>query len=111
MGIVHGLNVGSRTINAITFEDGMKIGRLSDTFDFGMETQKNNSIQGMAHEIAGRIGALKWQDNDPIYLCGGGASVISTELMKYYSQVRLTPNPNYTDAEAFYRIAREIYER
>ena len=30
----------------------MKIGRLSDTFNFGMETQKTNNIQGMAREIA-----------------------------------------------------------
>lgn len=108
-GIIHGLNIGSRTVNAITFEDHQKIGRLSDTFDFGMETQKIRNISGMAREIAARIGAMKWQENEPIYLSGGGASSIQTELMKYYSQVRLTSNPIYIDADAFYRIAREIY--
>jgi plasmid segregation protein ParM len=108
-GIIHGLNIGSRTINAITFEDGMKIGRLSDTFDFGMETQKSNSIQGMAREIAARIGQMKWKEDEPIYLCGGGASSISTELMRYYSKIRLTTNPIFTDAEAFYMIAREVF--
>lgn len=107
--IIHGLNIGSRTVNAITFQEGMKIGRLSDTFDFGMETQKSNSIKAMAREIAALISRMKWHEDEPIYLCGGGASVISTELMRYFSQVRLTPNPIYTDVEAFYLIAREVY--
>lgn len=108
-GIIHGLNIGSRTVNAITFEDQLKIGRLSDTFDFGMETQKSNSAQGMAKKIAGLIGAMKWHQDEPVYLCGGGAAYIQSDLMKYFSNVRMTPNPLYLDAEGFYRIAREIY--
>ncbi|WEG14181.1 ParM/StbA family protein [Pullulanibacillus sp. KACC 23026] len=109
-GVIHGLNIGSRTVNAITFEDGVKIGRLSDTFDFGTLTNKSKNTLGMGKEIAGRISQLKWHEEEPIYLCGGGASEVVSELMRYYRMIRITPDPMFTDAEAFYKIAREVYE-
>jgi plasmid segregation protein ParM len=111
LGVVRGLNIGSRTVNAITFNDGIKIGRESDTFDFGMESVKTKDHSAMARAIASKTGSLKWKREDKLFLIGGGATDLYFELLKYYPNARVPLHPIYTDAEAFLKIAREIYGR
>lgn len=106
---IRGLNIGSRTVNAITFRDGVKIGKESDTFDFGMETIKTKDYSAMARAIAAKTGSLKWKKNDQIYVCGGGVFELYEPLLKYYPQLAKTKNPIYTDAEALFLTAEEIY--
>jgi plasmid segregation protein ParM len=108
-GVVRGLNIGSRTVNAITFNDGIKVGRESDTFDFGMESVKSKDPAAMARAIASKTGLLKWKREDKVFLIGGGATDLYFELLKYYPNARVPMNPIFTDAEAFFNIAREIY--
>jgi plasmid segregation protein ParM len=110
-GVVRGLNIGSRTVNAITFRDEKKIGRESDTLDFGMETVKTKDVAAMARAIASKTGALKWHKEDRVYLCGGGATDLYNDILKYYPNAKVTMNPVYTDAEAFYYTARAIYDQ
>jgi plasmid segregation protein ParM len=110
-GTVRGLNIGSRTVNAITFKDEIKVGRESDTFDFGMESVKSKDPAAMARAIASKTGSLKWKREDKVYLIGGGATDLYFELLKYYPDARVPMNPVYTDVEAFFKIAREIYGR
>lgn len=106
---IRGLQIGSRTVNAITFRDGKKIGKESDTFDFGTESGKNRDSLAMARAIAAKTGALKWKRDDKVYICGGGATKLYNDLFSYYPNTKLVVNPIFSDAEAFYYIAREIY--
>lgn len=106
---LRGLNIGSRTVNAITFRDEMKIGKESDTFDFGTESGKSKDRYEMARGIAGLVGSLKWKKEDQIMLGGGGASAVAEHLKKFYSNISIVQNPVFMDAEALYNTAREIY--
>jgi plasmid segregation protein ParM len=108
-GIIRGLNIGSRTVNAITFKDGDKIGRESDTFNFGSESGKSRDRYAMARAIAAKTGALKWKEGEKIFVFGGGAFEVYPHVSKFYPHAVLTNNPVFTDAEAFYLTAREIY--
>jgi plasmid segregation protein ParM len=106
---LRGLNIGSRTVNAITFRDEEKIGRESDTFDFGTESGKSKNRFEMARAIAGKTGALKWKKEDELLLGGGGAAEIVEHLKQYYPLAKVVDNPVFLDAEALYNTAREIY--
>lgn len=108
---LRGLNIGSRTVNAITFRDEEKIGRESDTFDFGTESGKSRNRFDMVRAIAGKTGALKWKKDDEVLLCGGGAAEIVDHLQEYYPLAKVVDNPVYLDAEALYQTAVEIYGR
>lgn len=109
--IVRGLNIGSRTVNAITFRDEEKIGRESDTFDFGTESGKSKNRFEMARAIAGKTGSLKWKKDDEVLLGGGGAAEIVEHLKQFYPLVKVVENPVFLDAEALYNTAVEIYGR
>lgn len=106
---VRGLNIGSKTVNAITFTDRTKIGRESDTFDIGMETGKTKDPFSLARATAAKTGALKWKRDDEIYILGGGAQEVAKHLKQYYSSLILTDDPLFDDARAYYETAREIY--
>jgi plasmid segregation protein ParM len=106
---LRGLNIGSRTVNAITFRNEEKIGRESDTFDFGTESGKNKNRFDMARAIAAKTGGLKWKKDDELLLGGGGAAEVIEHLKQFYPGAKLVGNPVYLDAEALYNTAREIY--
>lgn len=106
---VRGLNIGSRTVNAITFRDEMKIGRESDTFDFGTESGKSKNRFDMARAVAAKTGALKWKKDDEVYLSGGGAAELFEHLLPFYPGAKIVMNPVFMDAEALYNTAVEIY--
>lgn len=108
-GTVRGLNIGSRTVNAITFRDSEKIGRESNTLDFGMESVKTKDTTAIARAIASATGAMRWKQSDRVYICGGGSTELFNDLLRFYPNAKLTINPALIDAEAFYEIAREIY--
>jgi plasmid segregation protein ParM len=108
-GTIRGVNIGSRTVNLITFKDGEKIGKESDTLDFGMESVRTKDLTAIARAIASKAGAMKWKNSDRLYVCGGGATDLHDELSKFYPNSKITMNPTLIDAEAFYHIARAIY--
>lgn len=108
---LRGLNIGSRTVNAITFRDEEKIGKESDTFDFGTESGKSKNRFEMARAIAGKTGSLKWKKDDEVLLGGGGAAEIVEHLKQFYPLAKVVENPVFSDAEALYRTAVEIYGR
>jgi plasmid segregation protein ParM len=108
---VRGINVGSRTVNALTFQNGQKIGQASDTFDFGMETGKSKDPAAIARAIASCTGSLKWKREDDIRLIGGGAAEIQFYLDNYYENISVPSMPRYADARAFFDAASEIYGR
>jgi plasmid segregation protein ParM len=109
---IRGLNIGSRTVNAITFKDEEKIGRESDTFDFGTESGKSRDRVAMARAIAAKTGGdLKWKRDDELLLAGGGAAEVIEHLKQYYPLAKVVDNPVFLDAEALYNTAVEIYGR
>ncbi|MUK89175.1 hypothetical protein GMD78_12405 [Ornithinibacillus sp. L9] len=108
-GTVRGLQVGSRTVNAITFKDGQKIGKESDTFDFGTESGKNRDSSAIARATIANTGSLKWKKDDLLFLCGGGSTKVYNHIKRYYRNANMVLNPVFSDSEAFYYIAREIY--
>jgi plasmid segregation protein ParM len=108
-GTVRGLNIGSMTVNAITFTNEEKIGRESDTFDIGMESGKSKDYSAMARAIASKTGALKWKQTDKVYICGGGATELYTDLLRFYPNAKITISPVRHDVDSFYETAREIY--
>jgi plasmid segregation protein ParM len=107
--LVRGLDIGSRTVNALTIKDQRKIGIQSTTINFGMNTGKSTSIPDMTNAIAGKVFKLGWNRNDVIFAYGGGVYQLQTELKKHFSNIEVCNDPLFCNAEAYYLLARKLY--
>ncbi len=123
IGLVHMLDIGSGTVNAITIKDKKIINNSSSTFNFGAETIKNKSdMSGMARGIIQNTTKLKWHKDDFVLVCGGIADRVATHLQGHFKNIEvLNPqfqykdgvtiaHPVYANAIGFYNIAKGIFK-
>lgn len=84
-GPINIIDVGSGTINCIHFLNKRIVDRKSKTLPFGSETSKYGvNFEGMASGIFKNMSAT-WDKDDPTYICGGSAKLITPCLKRYYS--------------------------
>lgn len=102
-GRYHLVDVGSRTVNFATMENGRWIDRLSGSMDFGLETVQNISHSMFARmtvaELSRRVGTLSL-----IVLSGGLAETLFEYFRPYSDKVEVHPDPLFANAQAFYDL-------
>ncbi|MCT4593209.1 MAG: ParM/StbA family protein [Anaeromicrobium sp.] len=123
------IDIGYKTINLVVFENMKFIDKYSFTVNFGMHQvynmiykrlsraeditpeQAENIKTGPEYDVlANRI------DNDvnkfwgntsfKIFLCGGGAHLLG----KYFPQFFVMDNPEYANANGYFKIAQMLYK-
>lgn len=118
------IDIGSGTVNCVSFVDKRHINTASATFNFGMETLANGaSLAEVSRGIVRATTSLKWRKNDLIYVCGGVANDILPFISEHYTQAQLlTPflrldnghitsvSPIYANAVGNYEVARRTYK-
>lgn len=104
------LDIGSGTINAISFEDYRVTNFNSDTFNYGTEVMP---LMEVVESVIQDTTALGWSVNERIYVCGGSAGEITQYIKKHYTNVEvLTPTlagkvlaPKFANAAGYYNLA------
>lgn len=106
------INLGSRTINAMTVQNGRIWDRESGCLDWGMfELDHAGDTPRVRDEFARRIKAglsKLWltytPDSDIIVLTGGGALRIGEQLRDQFTVVHIPDNPIFEDARGMYEM-------
>ena len=106
------IDVGSGTVNFGTLIDRRYTDLGSGTMVMGMETVINPDPAAFARQIAAFAIRLGWSNSETVHLCSGGAESLQPELSKHFGGAEII-KPGMTvfaNAEAFYLIARKLYE-
>lgn len=85
-GIVHYIDVGSGTVNCVTFKDGLYVMDKSTTLHFGTEVSLDDEevyLPGLADGICSKVSKL-WKANANVYIGGGCANHIIEEIKNYF---------------------------
>jgi plasmid segregation protein ParM len=107
-GVVRVLDIGSATVNYGTLKDVRFIDKGSWTEMLGMNGFTHSNYEAISRAIA--VKALnKWNKEDVVLLCGGGAETIFPFLKEYFPKIELMQEPVFTNVKAFYEIARKLY--
>lgn len=113
------LDIGSGTVNAVSFKDFRHINFNSNTFNYGTETRKQDVvIRGAIMDTT----ALGWGKEDVVLVCGGSAGLVTEEIKKHYQNAEvLTPTlvldkgssqvlePKFANAVGFYTLAQNEF--
>jgi len=108
------IDVGSRTINVCTIDNGSYVNKDSDTLNYGGIKLKNakTNPEEFARKLVADLSS-KWMDydreNDGVILSGGGA-ILLEELMKPHFKNMTVPNdPVFSNAFGFYNLGIAKY--
>lgn len=118
------IDFGSGTTNCASLIDGKYIDKDSFTIREGLNTLLTDDVSGLVRHVC--IHALRrWDVDDSILLCGGGAEVVYEEVCKYFSNasllcptverneygetIRYFLSPVYANAVGFYEIGKKIF--
>jgi plasmid segregation protein ParM len=98
------VDVGSGTVNAISFEDYRVTNYNSDTLNYG--TEVITDMSELAIGIIQDTTALGWTSADRVLICGGSTSEILPYLKAHYRNAEpLSVQPKYANAVGFYTLA------
>lgn len=118
------LDFGSGTVNGATLIDGRYIDRDSFTLKYGLNTIISEDVASMARAVS--VQALKkWDNDDEVYVVGGGAEQMLQYLFEYFPQVQLLKpkvqikkgssiqmnflSPIFANAVGFYTIGKKVF--
>lgn len=111
------LDIGSRTLGfGTTVKEGtmMKyIDSESGTFmGKGLEATETTNYEEFADYIGGKLLAL-WDENDTVYVLGGGAKnkQIVKHLKTYFKRLEVMEQPQLANAKGMYLLGRNVYGR
>ncbi|ACT00238.1 ParM/StbA family protein [Paenibacillus sp. JDR-2] len=107
-GTIRVIDIGSGTVNFGTLIDRQFNDLGSFTLSTGVETTRGG-VAALAHQIARAARAAKWQPEEKVNLCGGGALVMLELLRPYFPNVGVIPDPVTANVRAFHMIARKVY--
>jgi plasmid segregation protein ParM len=115
-GKVRCINVGSRTVNFCSIEDGNFINRDSGTLNYGATQLKNSKAdhQSFARKIFADLSS-KWinynENEEIVILSGGGVISLDIYLKQFFKKVIVSDEPIYSDVLGFNEIAQAKYGR
>ena len=121
--IVRVIDIGSGTVNCITFKNGIMVKDQSDTLPFGTETSLTEDTKDLPGIVRGIYRSMSkvWNKNDIVYVCGGIAKDSIVHFKQYYPRAEILKSimsinkyseivsPKYANAVGMYRIAESIY--
>ncbi|MTI71438.1 MAG: ParM/StbA family protein [Firmicutes bacterium] len=122
------IDIGFKTVNLAMFENLGFVDKESVTLNHGIHEAINSIYKRLSRDtditlveaekittgpeyerLAKKIknGVNKFWGNKPykMFLCGGGAHLLS----KYFTDVEVIRNPEYANAEGYFKIAQMIY--
>lgn len=105
-GLIHVLDIGSRTINAPVFKDKRFHAGLSFSFNWGWDTLKdqNKNADYVARQIDGEV-ASKWGRDAEILVAGGMAAQVAAALQRIgYKNAVALPDAQMANAYGLYRM-------
>lgn len=105
-GLVHILDVGSRTINAPVFKNKRFHAGLSFSFDWGFDSLKENhkNPDYVARQIDGEISS-KWGRDAEIWVAGGVAHEVAAALQRLgYENVTAIPDSQMANAHGLFKM-------
>jgi plasmid segregation protein ParM len=103
------IDIGSGTVNFGTLLNKRFNDLGSFTLTEGMETV-SGQYAAFARQIAFKAFSKGWDQDEIIYLCGGGAEVLLTYLKEYFVNVQiLQTDTEFSNVKAFYMIASKLY--
>jgi len=113
------LDLGSRTINALTINGTRFVDVDSFNLDYGcLEVQNacNNPNDGVAEQLARRIYAelsQRWMDlNDElVLLAGGGALLMEQWLTRHFKGAQILEDPVYANALGYYLMGKAKWQK
>ena len=111
-GTIRILNLGSRTINALTVRDGRFWDKESTSLDWGLfEVDNAGDNLGIREQFDRKIKAdiskiwLSYQaDSDLVVLCGGGALRLGEQLQDLFTVVQIVEDPIFEDVRGMYEM-------
>ena len=108
-GTVRVLDVGSRTVNALSFYNKRYIDPESYTFNYGWDSVKeeNRTPEHFADRLNASLGR-KWKPDDPILVAGGKAEELAGALRKYYPNAEAIPDAQMANAIGFWRMGERV---
>lgn len=109
------LDIGSGTVNAISFDDFRVTNYNSDTFNYG--TEVISSMEEIATGIIQDTTALGWTSDEHVSICGGIALEIRGLIREHYRNAEvLSPTfsgelmlPKHANAIGFYNIGKRTF--
>ncbi|MBP0725511.1 hypothetical protein J5Y03_09960 [Bacillus sp. RG28] len=123
-GIVRYIDIGSGTVNCLTFKDGVCLKDQSTTLNFGTETRLDDedaNLESLARGIYSNM-SKKWNKNDNVIVGGGCTKDIISILKKYYINAdivrpgftdekgkTLIAHPEFANAWGMYEVGEKVY--
>lgn len=112
-GKVRVINVGSRTINYCTIQDGNFVNKDSGTLLYGSIQLKNSkaNLQEFARKIFADLSS-RWHDyeeNEIVIISGGGIIILGEYLKQHFKRVIVSDDAVHSDCLGFYEMANAKY--
>lgn len=112
------IDLGSRTINALTINGNRFADLDSCTLNYGCLELQNASEQPddiLAEQLARRIYAdlsRRWMDlkDEPVLLAGGGALLLEQWMRRHFPRSRVLSDPVYANAIGYYKMGLERWK-
>lgn len=119
------IDIGSGTVNCMSFRNGIMVKDQSTTLPFGTESKLNGEEANLSILINAihRSMTKVWKNNDYVYVCGGVAEQSLPQMKRLYPNAKLlqpmlptrgishSVHPKFANAVGMYRIARNVYEK
>jgi plasmid segregation protein ParM len=128
------IDFGSGTVNAATLIDGRYVDRDSFTLKQGLNTITSSDFSSFARAVS--VQALKkWDNDDDVFLVGGGADTMLNHVIEYFPQAQLLKpkvetladsgikingnlqaksynflSPIFANAVGFYNIGKKVFK-
>lgn len=120
--VVRIVDIGSGTVNCITFINGIMVRDQSKTLDFGTETEvKGDILEQIPSRIYNGMSAKHWKPSDRVYVCGTVADKIEEHMKKTFPNTSVinptmvinnelkTLEPKFATVVGMLRLANNIY--
>lgn len=120
--VVRVVDIGSGTVNCITFIKGIMVRDQSRTLDFGTETETTgNILEQIPGNVYNGMSSKHWKLTDRVYLCGTAANEIEEHMKKVFPNTSVikptmiinnevvTLEPKYATVVGMLRLANNIY--
>lgn len=103
----HVIDLGSRTVNCLTFRRKRFVASASVTLPWGWDTlrEENRDFERIAETLHGQLSA-KWNKNNPVKVVGGQAEGLTPALLQYFPHAQCVEAPQFANARGYYKMGK-----
>ncbi|MBA4495086.1 ParM/StbA family protein [Paenactinomyces guangxiensis] len=106
----HVIDLGSRTVNCLTFRRKKFLAPASLTLPWGWDTLKeeNRNYERVAETLHGELSA-KWHTDARIIVVGGQAEQLTPAIREYFPYASTVDAPQFANARGYYKIGKVMF--